>query len=130
MTKDMQQDGKSVETAKPIGYYWRSAAPEASTGTGGFYDVLGPNNVSYEDGSYVKLRELSVSYNLGTFKHILGNWSVTAIGRNLYTWTKYMGWDPDTGGGGGQIQSGALLAQQSSSYPQTRNFTLTLSSKF
>ena len=134
MTSDAQQNGKSVQTAKPIGYYWRSAAPEAATGVGGFYDVLGPNNISYEDGSFVKLREMSVSYNVGAIRHVMGNWSITAVGRNLYTWTNYTGWDPDTNAGGGgntnQVQSGALLAQQSSSYPQTRNFTLTLSSKF
>ena len=130
MTSDAQQDGKSVENAKPIGYYWRAAAPEASTGIGGTYSVLGPNTISYENGGYTKIRELSLSYNVGAIKHILGNWSLTAVGRNLYTWTKYTGWDPDTGGGGGQVQSGALFSQQSSSYPQTRNFTLTLSSKF
>ena len=95
--------------------------------------MLGPNTISFEDGGYVKLREFSLSYNIGTIKHIPGDWSVTAVGRNLYTWTKYTGWDPDIGAGGGntnQIQSGALFSAQSSSYPQTRNFTLTLSSKF
>jgi hypothetical protein len=101
MTSDAQQNGKSVETAKPIGYYWRSAAPEAATGIGGTYDQLGPNNISYEDGGYVKLRELSLSYNVGSIKHVLGNWSVTAVGRNLYTWTKFTGWDPDAGAGRG-----------------------------
>jgi TonB-linked SusC/RagA family outer membrane protein len=134
MTNDVQQNGKSIETAKPIGYYWRSAAPEASTGVGGYYDQLGPNNLSYEDGSFVKIREMSFTYNIGRVSHLIGNWSLTAVGRNLYTWTNYTGWDPDTNAGGGgntnQVQSGALLAQQSSSYPQIRNFTLTLSSKF
>ena len=133
MTSDAQQNGKSVETAKPIGYYWRSAAPEAATGIGGTYDQLGPNNISYEDGGYVKLRELSLSYNVGSIKHVLGNWSVTAVGRNLYTWTKFTGWDPDAGAaaGSGQLASGALLsAQTASTFPQMRNFTLTLSSKF
>ena len=72
MTSDAQQDGKSVENAKPIGYYWRAAAPEAATGIGGYYDVLGPNTISYEDGSYTKLRELSLSYNVGTIKHVIG----------------------------------------------------------
>jgi hypothetical protein len=28
MTSDAQQNGKSVETAKPIGYYWRSRRPK------------------------------------------------------------------------------------------------------
>jgi TonB-linked SusC/RagA family outer membrane protein len=130
MTNDIQQNGKSVANAKPIGYYWRAASPEAATGVGGYYDVLGPNTISYEDGSFVKIREATLTYNIGVIKHVIGNWSLTATGRNLYTWTKYKGWDPDAGGGGGQLQSGALLAVQSSSYPQIRNFTFTLSSKF
>ena len=132
MTSDAQQNGKSIADAKPIGYYWRSASPEASTGVGGYYDQLGPNNISYEDGGFVKIREVSFSYNIGKIKRVMGNWSLTAIGRNLYTWTKYTGWDPDAGAGGGsgQLASGALVASQSSSYPQIRNFTITLSSKF
>ena len=113
------------ETAKPIGYYWRSAAPEAATGIGGTYDVLGPNTISYEDGGYTKLRELSLSYNVGAIKHVFGDWSITAVGRNLYTWTKFTGWDPDAGaaGGSGQLASGALVsAQTASSYPANAQF--------
>ena len=67
---------------------------------------------------------------MGTIKHLLGNWSVVAVGRNLYTWTKFTGWDPDQATGGGNVQSGALFSAQSSSFPQTRNFTFTLASKF
>jgi hypothetical protein len=122
MTKDEQQDGKSVETAKPIGYYWRATSPENAAGVGGMYEVLGANSISFEDGSYTKLREVSVSYNIGPIRRVPGNWSITAIGRNLYTWTKYTGWDPDVGS--------AVYSEQSSSYPQIRNFTLTLGSKF
>ena len=55
------QGGKSVETAKPVGYGWRVGAPEGA-GDGGFYDLLGPNNYNTEDGSYAKIRELSVTY--------------------------------------------------------------------
>ncbi len=122
MTKDEQQDGKSVADAKPIGYYWRAPSPENAAGVGGFYDVLGANTKSFEDGSYVKIRELSVSYNIGTVRRMPGNWSITAIGRNLNTWTKYTGWDPD--------QGSAIYSSQSSAYPQSRNFALTVGSKF
>jgi hypothetical protein len=130
MTKDQQQDGKSVETAKPIGYYWRAAPPDHSAGVGGFYDVLGPNTVSFEDGSYVKLREVSLSYNIGGLPKLPGSWSITAIGRNLYTWTKYTGWDPDIGTATGNTNNGALFSQQGASYPQIRNFTFTVGSRF
>ena len=65
LSRDVDQNGKPVETAKPLGYYYRAAPPDNGNGLGGFYDILGPNNFSVEDASYAKLRELSVSYHLG-----------------------------------------------------------------
>jgi hypothetical protein len=52
-----------------------------------------------EDGSFVKIRELSVAYNLpkrlasqlGPLKSL----QLSLSGRNLYTWTKYTGLDPE-----------------------------------
>jgi TonB-linked SusC/RagA family outer membrane protein len=130
MTKDDEQRGKTVETAKPIGYYWRAPAPDNAAGVGGYYDVLGPNTISFEDAGFVKLRELSVTYNIGAIKHLTGDWSVTVVGSNLYTWTNFAGWDPDIGASGGNTNSAALFSAQSSSYPASRKFILTLSSKF
>jgi len=52
-----------------------------------------------EDAGYIKLREISLSYNL---RHdYLRQYGISAInfmfsGRNLKTWTTYSGWDPDT----------------------------------
>jgi TonB-linked SusC/RagA family outer membrane protein len=114
------QLGKTIETAKPIGYYWRVGAPDAS-GVGGWYDVLGPSNVSVEDGSFVKIREVSLSYRLGGLYGI-GNWSVTVQGRNLKTFTNYTGFDPD-------ISSGAVInANDAYNFPPLRVFTFTISS--
>jgi TonB-dependent SusC/RagA subfamily outer membrane receptor len=50
-----------------------------------------------EDASFVKLREVSVSYSLNDVAKRLGlsAWSVTVSGRNLHTWTKYRGLDPE-----------------------------------
>ena len=120
--KAESQLGKSVSTAKPIGYYWRVGAPDA-TGVGGWYDVLGPSNISVEDGSFVKIREVSLSYRLGRIAGV-GNWSVTAQGRNLKTFTNYTGFDPD-------ISSGAVLnAQDAYNFPPLRSFTLTIGSSW
>jgi hypothetical protein len=130
MTQGQDQLGKSVEEAKPIGYYWRAPSPDNAAGVGGMYDVLGPNNVTFEDGGYMKLREMSASFNVGRLPRLGGDWSITVVGRNLYTWTKYTGWDPDIGDTGGSINSGAALAIQAYQYPPSRTFTLTLSSKF
>jgi hypothetical protein len=130
MTADEDQRGKTVETAKPIGYYWRAPSPDNAAGVGGFYDVLGPNSLVYEDASWVKFREFSGSFNVGRIPKVPGDWTITALGRNLYTWTKFKGWDPEIGDNGGNTNSSAILGIQSYPYPPTRTFTLTLSSKF
>jgi hypothetical protein len=55
-----------------------------------------------EDGSYVKLRELSVSYALPTAlvrRARAAGATITLAGRNLKTWTNYTGWDPETNAG-------------------------------
>src|SRR5438445_9999951 len=57
LSKDVDQVGKSVEAAKPIGYYYRAAPPDNAAGFGGFYDILGPNNFTVEGAGYAKLRE-------------------------------------------------------------------------
>ena len=52
-----------------------------------------------EDGSFVKLRELSVSYALPTSllrRARATGATITVAGRNLKTWTDYTGWDPET----------------------------------
>ncbi|MFY8204094.1 MAG: SusC/RagA family TonB-linked outer membrane protein, partial [Sediminibacterium sp.] len=46
-----------------------------------------------DDGSFVKLRELSVSYNVGKLKFI-NNLSINFSGRNLISWDNYKGYDP------------------------------------
>ncbi len=51
-----------------------------------------------EDGSYVKLREVSLTYRLGdALARRFGARSaeVTLAGRNLHTWTDYTGYDPE-----------------------------------
>ncbi len=56
-----------------------------------------------EDGSFVKLREIAVTYTLPTSLATAmraRNASVSFSGRNLRTWTDYQGWDPETNTGG------------------------------
>ncbi|HEV8303968.1 MAG TPA: TonB-dependent receptor [Gemmatimonadales bacterium] len=51
-----------------------------------------------EDGSFVKLREISASYRLGddlARRLKAQSIEVTLAGRNLYTWTEYSGYDPE-----------------------------------
>lgn len=128
MVRYEDQDGKSVENAKPMGYYWRAPQPEHGAGVGGVYDVLGSNNQTVQKGTYTKLREVSVSYQLGAIRGV-GDFSLTAIGRNLYTFTDFLGWDPETGGSVlGSSAFGAVAG--TGDYPQTRTFTFTIGTRF
>lgn len=131
---DFDQAGKSVETAKPIGYTWRVGPAEAGQGSGGFYDMLGPNNYSVEKASYAKIRELSLTYHMGAIPRMGGDWTVGFIGRNLYTFTNYTGYDPETGQCSSDntcITGSALInGVDYGEYPTLRRFTVTLSTRF
>ena len=126
MHRDTDQQGKSVADAKPLGYYFRAVS---TGGIGGLYDVLGPNNNTVEDASFVKLRELSVGYRIGSIAGV-GNWNLALIGRNLLTFTKYTGFDPEVGLGGGQLGSAVLNANDGYTFPNLRQFTISLSTSF
>jgi TonB-linked SusC/RagA family outer membrane protein len=79
-----------------------------------------------EDASYVKLREISVSYTLDQpFVRRFGMNSIDlrAAGRNLKTWTDYTGIDPETNLGGAEV---ALRGIDYFNNPQTRSFVFTV----
>jgi hypothetical protein len=128
LSKDVDQHGRTVEAAKPIGYYYRAPAPDGS-GIGGFYDILGPNNFTVEDASYAKLREVLVSYHIGAIGGA-GDWQVSLVGRNLWTISGYRGFDPEVGLAGGEAGSAAISAVDAFTFPNTRSFTIGLSSSF
>jgi hypothetical protein len=81
-----------------------------------------------EDGGYVKLRELSVAYTLdGNWVSRLFNLSTIDLrvsGRNLKTWTKYTGLDPETNLGGSTAR--ALSGVDYFNLPLTRSFVFTV----
>lgn len=56
----------------------------------------GPSEQAIEDGSYVKLREVSLSYTLPLRFLGMQALTVSASGRNLKIWTDYSGVDPET----------------------------------
>jgi hypothetical protein len=53
-----------------------------------------------EDGSFVKLRELSLAYDLGKVGRVFQNMNVSLIGRNLLSFDDYQGYDPETNSAG------------------------------
>jgi TonB-linked SusC/RagA family outer membrane protein len=128
-TREQDQDGRTVETAKPIAHYWRGGSPENSLGNYGFYNVLNPNSRSVEDASFAKLREASLGFHVGAVRGV-GDWTISVTGRNLYTFTNYTGFDPEVGRPYGQLGSGAINGIDAWQYPNIRTFTLSLASRF
>ncbi|MEP6763539.1 MAG: SusC/RagA family TonB-linked outer membrane protein [Gemmatimonadaceae bacterium] len=123
------QGAKTVGTAKPLGYGWRVGGSEGA-GSGGFYDLLGPNNYNTESGSYAKIREASLTFHLGKIRGVGGDWTVSAIGRNLFTFTKYSGYDPEVGVSGGQAGSGLINQVDAFDFPTLRTYTFSLSARY
>ncbi|HKG07784.1 MAG TPA: SusC/RagA family TonB-linked outer membrane protein [Pedobacter sp.] len=79
-----------------------------------------------DDGSYVKLREVSLSYNVGKVK-FLQDLTINLSGRNLVSWDNYKGYDPELNSGG---QSTILRNIDFGSVPIPRTFSLGLQVKF
>lgn len=74
---------------------------------------------------------MSLSYDIGKIRGLaIGDWSMTLTGKNLYTWTKFKGWDPEVGSSGGNLGSAALTAVAAYQYPPRRTYTFTLNSRF
>ena len=90
------QRNKPQAERKPINYYKV------------FYNGINANDFFVENGTYVRLRELSVNWQLPTaLVRSLRLGSVQTpriglVGRNLWTSTNYTGYDPDVSGGGGK----------------------------
>jgi hypothetical protein len=79
-----------------------------------------------DKGDYVKLRELSLSYNLGKVA-FANNLSINFSGRNLISWDKYNGYDPEVNSGG---QSTILRGIDFGATPIPRTFSFGIKADF
>ncbi len=85
----VDQAGKAEADKKSV-YYYQS-----------LYNVNNDTDFWVEDGSYVKLREVSLTYTLtkdqltNFFDGFFKECKFSMIGKNLFTFTDYTGWDPE-----------------------------------
>jgi TonB-linked SusC/RagA family outer membrane protein len=112
--------GPGAGTAVPIGENWyrNDIAPCPFTGI---------DEQCIEDAGYVKLREISLGYSFDNawVTHLMGlsSLDVRVAGRNLKTWTKYTGLDPETSLGGALSKAGGA---DYFNLPQTRSIVFTV----
>jgi TonB-linked SusC/RagA family outer membrane protein len=79
-----------------------------------------------DDGSFVKLREVALSYNVGKLK-IFRDLTISLSGRNLVSWDDYKGYDPEVNSAG---QSTLLRGIDFGSVPIPASFRFGVSAKF
>jgi TonB-linked SusC/RagA family outer membrane protein len=79
---------------------WRADGQQTTAPKATFGDPMGNSRFSnrwIEDGSYLRLRSLSLSYELpiNNKEAFVKNGTIYVTGNNLVTFTKYMGYDPE-----------------------------------
>jgi hypothetical protein len=79
-----------------------------------------------DDGSFVKLREVALSYNVGKLK-FFRDLTLSLSGRNLISWDDYKGYDPEVNSAG---QSTLLRGIDFGSVPIPASFRFGISAKF
>ena len=123
----MDQSGVPANDQKPIGYYNQ------------LYGLVGlvPVNFFVQDGSFAKVREVSLTYRFDQdqlagigFLRAFDGLSISVIGRNLLTFTPYNGYDPETGYNGGDTGSAAIARADGYQYPNFRTFSAAIQVNF
>jgi hypothetical protein len=114
---DLDQAGRPDELKKTIAYY--QALYNQNENTSHFV----------EDGSFLKLRAVSLQYRISRqtmerigLRNFTNGIALGLIGRNLFTISNYKGFDPEVGT--------VLERYDSFDYPNTRTITATLEITF
>ena len=94
---------------------------------GYIFSVYNTEEWRVEDGSYVKLREVSLSYDLPVFAKFIRSSSISLVGRNLLSIDSYDGYDPETNAGG---NSSVLRGIDFGNVPIPRTFQLSFRASF
>ena len=103
-----------------------STGKKSDTYYQGIYNGINPIDFFVENGTYVKIKEINVSYNIGrSLLEKIGIGGISGIklgviGRNLFTFTNYSGYDPEVAGLSGDPYS---FRFDGFSYPNFRTLT-------
>jgi hypothetical protein len=98
------------------------------------YNVISSRFV--EDGSYLKLKNISLSYSIPAkyigYTKIVKGLRATLGAQNVFTLTHYKGYDPEVGSyvGTGSSSANQAIGIDFGRYPLTRMYTATVSVNF
>lgn len=108
--RSLLEAGKDLsnQTAVMIGR-WTGENQQTTQPRAVYGDPMGNARFSdrwIEDGSYLRLKHLKLSYELPLRSTYLQGVTMWASASNLYTWTNYLGLDPDVTGGNTVYEQG------------------------
>lgn len=123
---DLDQSGRPEGQRKWSPYYSQH-----------LYNAANPSSYFVEDGSFVKVRELSLTYDLanavvnklGAVSKILYDAKISIIGRNLFTFTGYSGFDPEVAVRAGNSNPTNFRVDEFA-YPNFRTYSVALQLRF
>ncbi|HEX5438335.1 MAG TPA: SusC/RagA family TonB-linked outer membrane protein [Gemmatimonadaceae bacterium] len=116
--------GASVVNLSQLIFDGAGLSPDAD-GEAARLAALGNTAPYIQDASFLKLREVTLSYQLpaSLLQGLLGGYadqaSLEISGRNLFTWTPYKGLDPEVSNFGNQ---NVIRSQDVAPYPPSRSF--------
>ena len=98
--------------------------PNSNLPRAGIFDAEAmPSSFQIHDGSYLRLKTVSLSYRFNLKSRLLRELEVALSGENLYLWTNYNGFDPD-------VSSGGINGYDSSWYPKPCRVVFSLQLKY
>ncbi|MDH6358844.1 TonB-dependent receptor [Parabacteroides sp. PF5-9] len=110
---------------------WRTPGQITDVPKAGFN--LQPSTYFVEDGSYLRVKDISLSYNFrGGILQKLGvsRLQPYVTARNLLTITKYDGMDPEVNEWAGKDRSGGVMGIDWGTYPHSKSFVFGLNVEF
>ncbi|QEH42965.1 TonB-dependent receptor [Chitinophaga sp. XS-30] len=111
--------------------HWTPSSPNAKYPVISYNTTVRASDRFVEDGSYMRLRNVELGYDLPVQKagiNWLRNLRIYASGQNLLTFTKYSWWDPEVNSNGGE--NSTAQGYDNYSYPTARSFTFGIRAGF
>jgi TonB-linked SusC/RagA family outer membrane protein len=100
---------------------WRADRPSQTLPSLRQWRPTNTNSYYIEDGSFIRLKNLSLGYQLPVSSRLLSKIRVYVSGQNLLTFTKYRGFDPEVNS---DFNSNTSYGVDIFAYPAARTYTL------
>lgn len=121
MRQQLESGSRYMNQTSALNSRWQSEGQVTNMPKATFQDPMGNSRFSdrwIEDGSYLRLKTVTLSYSLPMDTKFIKGFQFWIQANNLFTWSKYIGSDPEFTMTSGVIGQGIDLGQ----LPQCRSF--------